>query len=956
MTLAATLLCLCSTAPLPQGDLRLPPPSKTTTASQQRPLAEIERFRRDLLEMQGPGPRVDGKLQEMALAYPSIEPLVLEVARTARPGEMLNLVVAARRFGNTTGTSRVADELLFQLLSRPLGDATRPAMETMVFLKGAEAKKALRDCVRSRIAGVRRAATDTLVAMSTADDLEFAMAIAGESTLDLQLRGVELLAAVPVDAARARLVELLSKAPPLAAAVSTALAKIGAPAVPHLQKVCAEPAVDRGFAYAAFTLAEIEHATGSPCVPDAAAKPLTAQLASPESLTRSLAAVPLADLAFRGVAVDGGMPDAQIVDALLDVVSPVQFVSNMDMLRRPAEERLLRFTGRIVAVAEPLPWREWWKVQREAFVGVRRHVEVDGTNAKFAVVAMRQGQRTVRLVAEGLADAPPVDGAIEVLLAEAQMIELVQSLQQAGFGDPEAMRVTSALPPARSLQVQVRSGRAQVAVPAGEHLRFDALCRLVDARVDAESWQLFRDPKSEPDRAAFWRAERRWLDANPDPLDRGRRFAHRIVQNWESLAPNLRARGVEFILSHAERKRLLGEDDGAAVVAMLQRAPELTELDLRLLELAAGGPGDRVWRDAVRLAATAPGGGRPAVRAIFNVLGPDALLAAMADENPIVRRAAVEEVVVVRDQRAMARVVHLVKDSDPAVRLAAAHACGQLQIPEASAALIAAIAADGTPPELRRECLRSLGRVGGEQAFSVLQRALAAPAKEDKEAALRGLGELRDPRSSALLADLVVIGHGKDLGELARYYLQRQGGILAVPAIRAQIGIVQDPAIRDQLVLLAGLYQDPQVVPDLMDLLRNPKLSIEASTLLSCTTGLDIVNAKDRVVAVESWWRKNQKSPQWQWLLDALRATNQPTTLRPEHFTGESSLIAVPELARLLVEAKEPRLRVLTSAVLRSITNEDFGVVTMQTPEDVATGIAARYRLLVEAAKAAQGR
>jgi HEAT repeat protein len=955
MTLAATLLCLCASVPLPQGDLRLPPPTKRSPAavSPQRPLTEIERFRRDLLDMQGPGPRVEAKLQDMALAYPAIEPLILEVARSARANEMQSLMVVARRFGSANGTARVADELLFQLLARPLGDATRPVVDTMVVLKGADAKRALQDCVRGRIAAARRAAMEVLVTLATVDDLEFALQLAGDQTLDLQLRGVDLLAAVPDERARLRLVELLSKDPALAAAACAALVRLGDAAVPHLQQVCAEPPVDRGFAYAAFALAQIEQAVGRDVVPAAATAALVARLADREALTRSLVAVPLADLAWRGADV---AVDRQLVEVLIDVVAPVQFVPNLDLLRRPAEQRLLRLTGRLVAASDVLPWREWWKVQQDSFVGVRAQVEVDAATAPFAAVALQDGQRYLRLLAEGLADAPPVAGAIEILLTAAQMQTLVADLRQAGFGGPASAAASAGLPAVRSLQVQVRTGRAQLAVPAGPQPVFDALVQILERHVATELWQLYRHPTDEPDRAAFWRAERRWLEANPDPVEHGRRFARRLVQRWGDLSATLRARGIERLLTDPHRRELLAEPDGADVVAMLRQQPQLTELDLRLLELAAVVPGDRVWRDCVGLAATAVGGGRPAVRAVFAVLGPDAVLQALADGSPVVRRAAVEEVVVVRDQRAGNSLVQLLADADPEVAVAAAHACGQLQVQAAAAPIVAAIVAESTPPALRRECLRSLGRIGGPQAFPVLQRALGAPVKEDKEAALRGLGELRELRAAHTLADMAVISHGQDIGELARYYLQRMGGTLAVPALRAQLQVVQDPDVRDQIVLVLGSYQDAATLPDLMDLLRHPQRGLAAAGLLASATGVDLLSQDDRIGAIEAWYRKNRNLPQWQWLLDGLRTAGEATTLRPEQFEPSAGLAAVPELARLLVEVRAPRLRVLTAAVLRGLTNEDFGIVSPETPTDVREGIAARYRLLAETARAAQGR
>ena len=954
---AASLLCLCAFVSLPQGDLRLPPPSRPdgVRVVEQRPLSEIERFRRDLAEMQGPAPRVEAKLQEMALAYPTIEPLILEVARTARSNEMQNLMVVARRFGHTTGTGRVGDELLFQLLARPLGDATRPVVETMVALKGDDGRRALRECVLGRISAVRRAATEVLVATAEADDLPFALQLSGEQKLDLQLRGIDLLAAVPDERARERLVEMLSKDPALAGAACASLIGLGEPAVPHLQRLCEAPPIDRGFAYAGFALAQIEQATGRPVVPEAAAPALSRRLADPDTLSRSLAAVALSELAWRGVAPGADRP---LVEALIDVVAPIRFVPNLDLLRRPAEERLVRLTGRLLANAELLSWREWWDTQKDTFVGVCRDVQVDAANAAVAIVSLRQPDRVLRVLAEGMAGAAPIRGATEVLVADEQMLALIGELRARGFGGAGAARAPSTLPPVRSLEVQVPTGRAQVAVPAGGDHVFEAMVQVLEDELDRQLWQLYRDPTDEPDRAAFWRAERRWREANPDPVEQGRRFAHRLVQRWGELEPSLRARGVERPLQHPQRRELLAEADGMAAVAALRARPHLDELDLRLLELAAAVPGDRVWRDCVALAATAVGGGRPAVRAVFAALGADAVLQALHDENPIVRRAAVEEVVVVRDLRAGPRLVELLADADADADVAgaAAFACGQLGYAPAADPIVARITADATPPRLRRECLRALGRIGGDRAFVVLQRALAAPVQEDREAALRGLGELRDLRAARLLAEMAVIAHGKDLGELARHYLQRMGGTLAVPALRAQLLVTQEPAVRDELVLLLGAYQDAASVPDLMDLLRHPKLGTAAAGQLAAATGVDLLSADDRVGVIESWYRRHRDQPQWQWLLDALAAAEEATTLRPGQFAPSAGLAAVPELARLLVESRTPRLRVLSAAVLRTVTGEDYGVVAPDTPADVRETIAARYRLLAETARAAQGR
>ncbi|MFY9346023.1 MAG: hypothetical protein WAT39_26270, partial [Planctomycetota bacterium] len=491
MTVVASLLLLTVPQVFPGGDIKLPPPRSQSPAEAAavRPLTEVERFRRDVAEMQGPTAKVELKLQEMAGAYagPVMETLMLEVARSARANEMANLMVVARRFGTPTQAPRVADELLFQALARPLAEATRPVVETMAALKGDAAKPALRECIRGRIPAVRRHAVDVLLPMLKADDVPWALDLSREQSLDLQLRAIELLAALPDDRSQQRLIELLAKDPVVAGAACAALTTMGQPAVPALQAFAAQPPIDRGFAYAAFALAGIAERAGPAQLPDSLAPALCKRLADPDALTRSLAAIPLADLTWRGAAGTSGH-DRAIVESLLAVVEPSQSLPNLDLLSRPARERLLRLTGRIV-VADGLSWQLWWKEQKDGFTAVRARIEVTEPEASMAVVTWRHEQRHVRLLAEGLADIAPVAGATEVVLTKAAMRELVAALQAAGFGDEVAMRVDTALPLLRCLGVQVPGGRAQVAMPLSAHERFDALVALVQARVDAEVWQ-----------------------------------------------------------------------------------------------------------------------------------------------------------------------------------------------------------------------------------------------------------------------------------------------------------------------------------------------------------------------------------------------------------------------------------------------------------------------------------
>lgn len=954
MTLAATILLSVLPQVFQGSDLKLPPaPAAEESTAEVRPLNEIERFRRDLLEMSGAEVKVQAKLEEMGRAYPKIEQLILEIARTARATEMRNLMPVARRFGRTSGTDRIADELLFQLLARPMGDATRVVIETMAVLKGADAKMSLKQCLRASIPAVRRQAIPVLAPLCTKEDLAFALSLSREQSLDLRLRGVDLLQAIGDEEACNRLVQLLAKDPALAAAACLALVRVGSGAVKALHQCVAAPVVDRSYVYAAFALAQIGDATGDNVLPAELLQPLSKRLQAPDALTRVLAAVPLADLAYRAAPGEGdadALPDAALVEALLLVVEPTQFVPNIDMLRAPAEQRLLRHTGRIVASEDALSWRTWWQDQKQSFLGVRSQLAVTGSNAGSAVVTLRQDGRIVRLLGERVASATPMASAIEVVLSAEQMLALVQALENDGYGNASAMRVDSALPRVRSLEVRVGNGRSSVAVTEAAHLTFDSMVTTIDKTVASELWQLYRVAAQDTDRHAYWQAEQAWRVAHPDPVERARHFLDQVLAGWGTWSPELQARAIGYLVGHAQRNEILREEDGAAIVAKLASLASLGAYDRQLLEIAAGSPGDKVWRDCVALAITTEDGGRSAVAQVFKVLGPDAVLSALKDERAIVRRAAIDEVVLVRDARAAPTLIQLLADEDFDVQQAAVFACGQLRVSAASRAIVELIAADQTDPTLRQACLRAIGRVGGQLAFPVLQQAMSSPSKDDKEAALRGLGELRDPRAAHLLAEFMVVGHGKDIGTLAKFHLQRQGAQMAIPALRRQIPLVQDEQVRAELVMVLGLYQDPANVPDLMDLLRQPSHAADAVPVLEGATGVDLKNVSDRISAIQAWWRDNKDVSQWQWLLDALRRAEVPSKLTIDDFASGAGMTAVPELARLMVAVEEPRLWMLVTAVLRSVTQQDFGIVTEQTPPDIRDGMASRYLGAAESA------
>ena len=952
MLLTATLALLTSPMWAPQDPRLQLPPRETRPGNRVQnvpePQSEVERFRRDLFELHTSASKAELLLQEIGQKYPrNLEGLMLTVARSAGTRELQDLVLVAKRYGKRP----VADALLFQALARPLGPATRPVLEAMVQVSALDPetdnhRQGLMQLIRGRISASRKHATDLLAAELTTgfspDELQFALQLSGEQNLDLQLSGVQLLGAIQDDQARQRLIALLAKEATVAGAACEALIGGGEGAASQLRQVLAEPAQDRAFGYAALALAVIGDKLSS-------ARPgLVQQLRGSDPLLRCLCAVPLADLCYMGE-VDDVATEQLVMEALLNVVEPRAFVANIDMLRGPATARLQLLSGRVV---EARTWREWWRDARPDFVGMRENVVVDAANSKNVLIMLSLPGGRARLLGEALAGLPPLADCQEVVLSGDEMLQLVRQLQDSGLSAARQAVYGKGVPQPRSLQLQVVGARTQVTAPAADAPLFDALVGELDAVLRQQSWQLFRDPAAAPDRAAFWRSERQWLEANPDPLARDRRLLLRVVRRWPQLGPRLQQRALEQLYSVSQRQQLLAESDGAAIVAMLRQQATLDENDLRLLELAVTTPGDKVWRDIVDVATSMPGAGPKEVSRVFSLLGPDAVLQALQDSRPLVRSAAIDEVVQLQDLRAGPRLLQLLDDADDSVARSAVFACGALALADSRKQLFNLVAGDATSPGVRREALRSIGRIGGEGAFELLQRALAAPQREDRQAALRGLGELRERRAAQLLAELFVASPSSEAGDLARFYLQRLGAKLAVPALRGQLQ-VQNQAVRQELVTLLASYQDPVVVPDLIQLLREGHDNLRMVACLEGITGLDITSRDDRIQALERWYRDHKLEPQWRWLLQALQRDNVPTSLADEQFAMDGEMTPVPELARLLVEAKAGRLRSLCAAVLRTVTGEDYGNVSAVTPVDVRENMAARYRALFESARAA---
>jgi hypothetical protein len=154
--------------------------------------------------------------------------------------------------------------------------------------------------------------------------------------------------------------------------------------------------------------------------------------------------------------------DRQVVDALVDVVAPREFVAHLSTLRELALPRLALLTGRDFGPS-PASWRDWWTAAsaQPRFVGARRHVALTADNARAAILEWRTApaeKRAVVLTAEAEASAAEsrtsivlrgeetiapdaADNAVVLIVTADELTKLVGTLERFGFmGNAPARR------------------------------------------------------------------------------------------------------------------------------------------------------------------------------------------------------------------------------------------------------------------------------------------------------------------------------------------------------------------------------------------------------------------------------------------------------------------------------------------------------------------------------------
>lgn len=958
-----------------EGRIVLPPTqSSGTTAAPQNPQTSPRdprvtdgiqrRFMRDVFELRRTRrlsrTTEDELLRKIGAAFPDAAARAVEGAKGADDDMLHGLMRVLAVYGDPDHAS----ELKFLLQTRPFGKATKLAVETMAVLGRDRARELLFDCLDARRDELRRFAAHSLESRVRPEDADRLMTLIGQGEPATRTRALRVLGRIRSERVVEFLVESLHGEAQLAEAACRALIEQGPSVAPAVQKTLRAPAAGRGFGFAAFTLAQLEEQSRREFVTEDMVPHLLAELELPDRFMRSAVAIALAGLAYRSSDTTGEVyADHSIVDRLVDVVAPAEFIEHIALIQDLARERLVQLSGRDFELAHAR-WRDWWSYAEAetGYVAARRRLELDAERAKLASLTWTRGDRVLRFRGENTESLPPAERfQLEVILDGEQFVALIGQLERRGFMRPA--RQFAVKPVDATLRLKVGSARCQSS-PKTHPETLAAFGELLDELLIQEAWQLYRDPSTEPDIAAFWRAERRWLQAHTDPVERADRLVDRILKRIAKLTGDHLDLALRHLAAEPRLREVFDGEDARVLLAVLQKRGVWDDRSSAMADLVLAAGDDAPWRELLTVAEGLSGEERVDTLArLFSLVGADRVLAAVdpsTPENPVsetVRIAAMDELVAMRDLRAVPRLIALLDEESLGIRTTAAYSLGKLGSAEAREPLIETlgVAEAGNHRALRRVIWVALARIGGDEVLPILASAFYSPEEEDRRAVLRALAELRLPTANRELANVFALrGPNDDIGLLALQLLVQQGDLLASPALRPLLQSAS-PEVRHEAAMVLGQFGDPATLPILFDLLAEDVQPLRVIACLIATTGLDVSERNERVAFLRDWYSRQAGRQQGDWLLDALRAHDVANSLDPRVLGMGAGPSQVTELTRLLIEVEPDYLRPLIGRVLRVTTQEDFGLVSESMPESTLRSIAERYRFLVDSDKAASG-
>ncbi len=362
----------------------------------------------------------------------------------------------------------------------------------------------------------------------------------------VRIAGLQLISSSGVEDVDERLVQALSDlAPSVSYAAARQLAQRSSATLLRRLNAYAREAGARERAYSIIALVETARAHVSNPFEEATVLELTGRrgLLHPEKLSRGAAAVGLAygALDSRDANV-ANLLDGRVVDTLINTLGGSHF-RDYGSMAPSIFASLRRLSGRDLpdtAVA----WAQWWQTSRASFRARRPLQKLDPTDVarayvRFDAIAASGLRRSATFVSEGGAERRGsfllkrrvFEGLVSFLDGEG----LFSTIERGGERANEHVAVTlGVLNQRKRLTVSAdEMGLSEVDGQAHRQ-KFARMRMRMNALIDANLWQKFRDTDKWPDAQSYWKANVD-LMAQADPEQRRAMLQAAVVYSFDDL-------------------------------------------------------------------------------------------------------------------------------------------------------------------------------------------------------------------------------------------------------------------------------------------------------------------------------------------------------------------------------------------------------------------------------------
>ncbi|MDJ0521424.1 MAG: HEAT repeat domain-containing protein [Planctomycetota bacterium] len=869
----------------------------------------------------------------------------------------------------------------------------------------------------------RQKAADFLAGKVGAEDRHRILQLLDSEKAAVRIAGLTLLGPAAVEDVDERLVQGLSDlSPSVAYAAARLLAKRSNAQLVARLNAYAREAGARERAYAIIALVETARANVSNPFEETTVVEMAGRrgLLHPEKLSRGAASVGLAygALESRDTSISN-LLDGRVMDTLISTLGGSHF-RDYGSVSPSVFAALRRLSGRDLpdtAVA----WAQWWQGNRASFRARRPLQKLEATDVaqayvRFEAIAANGRRRTATFISEGgveragafLLHRRVFEGLVAFLEGEG----LFRVVERGGERANQHVSVTlGVLNQRKRMSVNAEVLGLGEADQQANRQQYERIRMRMNALIDANLWQRYRDTDKWPDMQSYWKANVE-LMAQAEPDERGAMLRAAIVHAFDDL-PHDAARAEALVLLEEDGGRLL-ESEASHLARELTKRESFGRMEADGLKWVIQQGHDAVREEIVAAVSVRR---EPEARRILAGLlldgGVERIRKAFADERPSMRAAGAhatrllvesgqlkdrkpEERAAVYDRLRPGLEVLSLDQDEPAVSIRALIALAYIGEPGIVERLEQLY--HGGTFNVKLEVTQSLGYIRGDsEAHRFLTRVMAEERKDSRSGALRAaalesMARSRHQDAVRLLRyyllndrdETVRDAAGRTLAELgseeARFALvehltggepdpERRARIIDVlgrfegeivpPLLRRHLGD-RDTRVRYAAALRAAQHNMSEAFPFLLDILRKGggqqrDDAVQAIENLT-STRFAVRGYTALAERYEAWFEdpRVKGRDDRAWFREALKRKGYDISPMAVYLDGKQDLGPVPLLIRVLRD-DDPILRRNAGLALERLTGRRAGDrIRRDTPAAEAAAAADRWSRWYAARSAAQ--